>query len=274
MSLQPDHILAAVTILMAVLGGAVSAHAPTNKTTKTLYFVSFVILGMTAYIYTVKVAAEATRSAADLQDSINRLAAASDQIQKLQQANNDLERRNFVLTDLNTNLVKRAISTVTGGDSFAYMAFVYDMGTYVFLFRHHGEYPVYDLKAESCDTSEFGFTERRRFNIGELQAGGNWTDQDYMHTKNIMQFYDRSALSYNVFLSARNDFWIEKIQVRQVNKRWTSALAVWRVPKQIWSEAQENTACLTRPDFEKSAAKLVYQNIPAEFPSKNIAWGR
>jgi hypothetical protein len=97
-----------------------------------------------------------------------------------------------------------------------------------------------------------------------------------MHSKNVFPFYDRTSLAYNVFLSARNGFWIEKMQIRQVNARWVTALAVWSVPKDVWSDAEENTASRTRPDFEKSGAKLVFQNIPDEFPTgpgKKIVWG-
>jgi len=90
----------------------------------------------------------------------------------------------------------------------------------------------------------------------------------------VIPFYDRTSLEFNVFLSARNGLWIEKMQVRQVKRIWKTAIAVWSVPKDVWSDAIGKFST-TGQTFEKSGAKLVFQQIPDGFPTGpngNISW--
>lgn len=283
--MKPDVILGLITVAMAVLGGVVSAHAPTKRLHKVAYAVAFFFLGAASVVFVMRVSRDTAKSEADLNGRIGELTSATAEVARLQGSNNALEAKVLDLARVNASLAQKSISTLTGGNSFGYMDFTYDYGAYVVIFRHHGDYPVYDLHALACDVTEWAGRPHSKsksyevatykFDIVELQTGGNWQDQDFMHSKNTIPFFERTSLDFDVFLSSRNGLWIEKMQLRQVNGHWTTALAVWSVSEDVWSDAfGRNT---TKPNFEKSGGKLVFQQIPHGFPTSpngKVVWGQ
>lgn len=156
--LRPDIILGFVTVIMAVLGGVVSVHAPTKPSLKIAYGLAFVVLGCAALVFVIKQSRDAARAEGELNGKIGQLSGASAETLRLQGLNNDLQGRILDLASSNAALARQSIATVTGGSSFCYMDFTYDLGAYLPIFVHSGKYPIYDLHAQIVNVTNRGDT--------------------------------------------------------------------------------------------------------------------
>jgi len=120
-----DIILGCVTIIMAVLGGIVSAHAPQTKTPKVLYASAFIVLGIAALIFTIRLSRESERSATSTTLVLKELRTATDRIQSLETLNGEQSRQIVDLSNKAVKLAQNSISTATGGDSYCYLAILF-----------------------------------------------------------------------------------------------------------------------------------------------------
>jgi hypothetical protein len=232
---------------MAVLGGVVSAHAPSRPLSKIAYCIVFVILGCVAVVFVIKVSRDTEADERELNLRVAQLGVASAETTRLQKLNNELEAKVLDLANGNELLAKQNIATVTGGKSFCYMDFIYQFGGQTPVILHSGRYPIYDLNVRIVDlnkamqrTSSEAILGTSVW-IGELQVGGSWANIDWS-----IPFTSAQSQDFNVFFSARNGIWTEKLRLRRVNDHWSNALQVWFSPLGLSKPP-------TRPVLEKVA---------------------
>lgn len=175
----------------------------------------------------------------------------------------ELRKKSEELASLNQRMVEKSdeiaelnrkiAATITGGDSYCYLAFTLGQGpanSPLLLVSHRGEYPLYDVSIRIVDLKKFD------------RKSGDWTlekaagTETYLKVGNLSPGQDRiwgkwqlpetDQQDYNVFLSARNGFVTQFIRLRRVNGRWKIATKVFR-------------------DFGKQQ-KVIFEDIGAEFP--------
>jgi hypothetical protein len=254
--LQPDILFGFIAVGMTVLGGIVSAHAPTDLKHKAGYIVAFVALGCWAWVVVVQQSKQATRQETELRDQIKRLETASSEVTRLQGLNNQLQQQLLDLGKTNAALGRKSIMTVTGGDSYCWMDFLFQFGRPVPVFVHSGAYPLYDLVVRVADLNKERLKDLRHepvsvaddvyVDIGALQVGRSW-----YNTGTVIPFSDERSQDFNVFFSARNGGWIELLRLRKVKDNWLSAVRIEPEPMAGVPEV------LRKPIFER---------VPKDFP--------
>lgn len=128
--------------------------------------------------------------------------------------------------------VQDSINTITGGDSFAYLTFMYLQHQMAHLcFHHGGKYPLYGVTAKIVDLNKMKemiankepFTMPLRCDIimpvGDISANA-------ARPMGMITFTGVDRQDYNVFFYGRNGFWSQLIRLRWIDNRWISATRV------------------------------------------------
>lgn len=145
-----------------------------------------------------------------------------------------LTRTNAVLNAKNAELNEHIAQLITGGESFGYFEFA---GTVhkPFIFRHKGEYPLYEAKCRIVNLGDYsklpsrspavGFgilsSTEKRINLGTIRKGSWGLQPNYNITTNDIQ-------GYNIFFEARNGRWEQKIRIRRIATGFRHATLVSR----------------------------------------------
>jgi hypothetical protein len=255
---------------MAVLGGLVSAHAPSKLSHKVAYVGAFVVLGCGALTFAIIQSRQTAKSDTESKGMLGQLATASSEATRLQGLNNKLQEELLELAKMNMSLGKQSIATVTGGDSFCYMDFMYQFGQPNPVFIHHGRYPLYDVQVRIVDLVEMRkrVAEGRaldlnsdvQYRINEFQAGRMWMDRSLS-----VPFSDEQAQDFNIFFSARNGIWTEKLRLRKVSGHWVQAVQVFFSPY------------IRSGSPSIPSKKPAYESVAKEFPRDPdgaVPWGQ
>lgn len=141
-----------------------------------------------------------------------------------------VEARTVELIDKLDNSADRLISTITGGNSFAHIS-MSEMGNNLFspVIIHIGEYPLANVSARICDLQTFAanmaagnpFASDLNLNVGDVAPG--LATMSGINLKAVGPKHD-----WNVFFSARNGLWTQRIRGRVVNAKWLFAHIVTR----------------------------------------------
>ncbi len=141
-----------------------------------------------------------------------------------------VENRIIELTGKLDHASNRLISTITGGDSFAHFA-MSPVGPDKFslVALHSGGHPLANLNARICDLSLFKinmaagdpFASDINVNIGDLAP-------QLATFSGVTLKASRPMHDWNVFFSARNGLWTQRIRGRIVNNEWKFAHVVTR----------------------------------------------
>ena len=222
---------------MAVLGGIVSAHAPTKLWIKIVYIAAFILLGAVGGYFIVKQSretAEAQREAqlaqTKLSNSIENLGKTAEESRRVARLNTELQERVLSEDATIAKIATTAVNSVTGGNSFCYLAMVRNFPG-VFLAEHHGDYPIYDVKARALDLIAFDRLSREQQQatalrgdnivVGDLAPGSSKT------VNFPFPLPETDEANYNLFFnSSRNGFWIEHMKLRRIGDLWYSAIEV------------------------------------------------
>lgn len=143
-----------------------------------------------------------------------------------------------------TELKNQIASSITGGNSFAYIIPTFFNPTHnspMLTLVHQGEYPLYDLTVRIVDIAKFdkivgqnnSFSEKLREEV-QLSISNIAPNQARM-LKTVQ--LDSGSLRWNLFFSARNGFFTELLRVQRVGNEWKTALKVTRTP----SSSKEQT---------------------------------
>jgi hypothetical protein len=126
--------------------------------------------------------------------------------------------------------IKRNINTVTGGDSFCYLDFAANGTLPTFVQR--GKYPISDVSARIVDLKKFDrlIATNPQPSLQELLSAdtsvqlGELTPNAAL-VRGTVKLVGQSA-RFNIFFSARNGFWTQKLRLRLVGGKWVRAIRV------------------------------------------------
>jgi hypothetical protein len=152
----------------------------------------------------------------------------------------------------NLTLARQNIQTVTGGDSYCYLAIASpsrDGGLLVAIQR--GKYPLYAINARLVDLAkmkQFQESGRRLTLDNAFAVDVNIPIGDLaVQTAKPLQQITFSGLerqSFNIFFSAHNGLWTEELRLRLVNSVWTRAVRISKIQgrenKEIWQQVDIN----------------------------------
>ncbi|TKB70683.1 MAG: hypothetical protein E8D52_00900 [Nitrospira sp.] len=133
------------------------------------------------------------------------------------------ERR---IAELNEHIA----SSITGGNSFAYITVLLQFNPPRLILLHQGEYPLYDVTVRIVDLEK---TKQKGYSISDLEnevqfSIGNLAPHQSQVLKPISLSND--SLRWNIFFSARNQFFTELLRMRRIDNQWKTALKVINLP--------------------------------------------
>ena len=246
-NVRADIFVGILAVVMAALGGAVSALSLPDNLEKTVSVGLFVVLGALACITIAVQSVNAKASEEYLRGQLEKLESATGEIIGLQRENKDLQRKVVALAEENATLTKRNLDSVTGGDGFCYMVVNHQFGYPLPTFLHRGEYTLYDVRVTVVDVNRLnaGIQPNVVLNvsIGEIHPSMS-------HVNPQLRLPDSISpnQAFNVFFTARNGRWNQLLRLRMVNCGWTTAMQVWRVEGPVPPE------------------KPTYEEISSDFP--------
>jgi len=152
--MRADIWLGMVTVFMAVLGGIVSAHAPTKTWHKIAYVSAFVLAGAASIWLVIRISNENAAANIELATAIKNLNNSTTSIASMTALNTQLQGKLLQQGETIAALSKENIAAVTGGSSYPYfepniLATAMD-GT----IRIEGRYPVQELVVVVDDVTE------------------------------------------------------------------------------------------------------------------------
>jgi hypothetical protein len=137
---------------MAVLGGIVSAHAPTKLFHKIAYVSAFVVAGAASIWLVIRISNENAAASRELGTALKNLGDSTASIANMTALNVQLQGRLLQESDTIADLSKQNIATVTGGDSFCYIDFEPALnGVGVMRVIRVGKYPLRGVSAQIMD---------------------------------------------------------------------------------------------------------------------------
>src|SRR5229473_4353267 len=144
-----DIVLGIATVIMALLGAAVSLHPPESLHAlgkwgaKVCYATAFAVLGTIAIICVIKQSKENATANQNLTNALTNLGHSTDEISRVTALNTSLQERLLGQSARISNLAEESFRTITGAQSFPYIApqpaeypgpiplFVWDHGKYM-----------------------------------------------------------------------------------------------------------------------------------------------
>ena len=160
-----------------------------------------------------------------------------------------LQDRNDEIVRLNKEL---ALS-ITGGDSFAYLAIVgRNENRPMIVAVHQGKYTIYDLSVRIVDLAKFdSITAAQNYSMDDLARAetrmgiGNLNPEQARPLGRLPLPGTGEDYNMNVFFMARNGGWTQLIRMRRVANSWTVASQVRR---------------------EGATSTILWEKVDAEFP--------
>lgn len=140
-----------------------------------------------------------------------------------------LNTKILTLSEENKILAKEGISAVTGGNGFAYIDILkgYFPNAFSPAVISASEYPQYDLSIRFYDEQkphDIQIVQPLVLNIATLPPGQS--------IFNKIPAFDLDGKTdhakFNIFISARNGFFIEELRLRKVEGEWYSALRLFK----------------------------------------------
>ncbi len=126
--MSPDIILGIATVLMALLGAAVSLHPPESLHdpkkwwVKLAYAGAFCLLGTIAIVCVIKQSNETVIANQNLANSITNLDSSTKEISRVTSLNTDLQHQLLGQGSRIAHLAQESLENITGGESFAVIA--------------------------------------------------------------------------------------------------------------------------------------------------------
>ena len=142
----------------------------------------------------------------------------------------ELRQKSDEIAELNRQIA----SSITGGDSFAYIVPMFLDNSIVLSVIHQGKHPLYDLDVRIVDLFRFEKMVKQNYSWSDMQ-------RDEIHIRigniapgqaNMLQPIQVHAepIRWNIFFSARNGFFDELLRVRRVGNEWKTAVRVSNNP--------------------------------------------
>jgi hypothetical protein len=116
--MRADIWLGVITVLMAVLGGIVSAQAPTRVWHKISYMVAFVLTGAFSIVLTVKISNENAAATKALADALGHVKDSTGEIARMTTLNTQLQEKLLTSNTKIAELSKENLEQTTGAKGY------------------------------------------------------------------------------------------------------------------------------------------------------------
>jgi len=145
-------------------------------------------------------------------------------------------------------------NTVTGGDSFCYLVLTNSNNPIII---HKGRYPLYGVQVRVVDLVKMRLLEQQHHPIDPLQDdfifnAGDLTVGLALNSFSLrVTFTDPDKQDFNVFFTAKNGLWDEKLRIRRINTNRQTAIKVFRGDK-------------------NGKAITLFESVPKDFPKSEL----
>jgi hypothetical protein len=119
--MRADSALGIITVFMAVLGGLVSAHAPTKLRHKISYAILFLVAGAASVVLVVKISNENVSASKGLTDALDRLKDSTNEISRMTALNTQLQAKLLDSSKSIAELSKENLEQITGAKGYCYV---------------------------------------------------------------------------------------------------------------------------------------------------------
>jgi hypothetical protein len=194
---RPDIILGIDLVVMAALGGIVSAHATVKPIEKLLYGSAFVVLGALGVRLVVQQSSDVARAERQLRDTLTSIAEEA-----------------------------------TGGDSFCYVDIRQWYGFKTSLrasLLQRGRYPLSNVDIRIVQIDDLA----KHLAAGSLSQIERYFSLPFVRRGSFLKPLadypvrpDEESRAFNVFMVARNGVFSESVRLRRVNGSWSEAKIV------------------------------------------------
>ncbi len=264
--MRPDIMLGIATVLMALVGGAVSLHAPTKWPWRITYAALFAVLGAISVVYVIKQSNEGALANHNLSEAMGKLERSTTRIADMTALNAQLQDKLMRQTETITALSRENIAATTGGESYcAVIASPADTGEFWLYATAMGSSPLHGIFAEMVD----GDVAKTFFSKGSLSFQDIRNFTTYFPP---LPFLAASSMHSSLFLgkipmgagvarnlhfnfTSMNGVWNQDLSLRRVNGRWLQASRV-------------------RRELKGGHLKTIYTSVPDDFPkvNGNVDW--
>jgi hypothetical protein len=267
--MRADIVLGVVTVLMALLGGAVALHAPAKWQPKIIYAAIFAVLGVISIIYVIKQSNETAIANQNLGAALSSLGQSTTKIADMTTLNSQLQDKLLKQSETITDLSKQNIAAVTGGNTFCYVIanpvfneFLLNIGTI-------GTSPLHEVTIELTDVDKMRtvVAGKPTLSFEEIQS--------YTTNFPIVPFLEPTSgrmlaripigtppkryLQFNFF--SLNGVWSETLKLELVNGKWAQAIKVIKVLPVVRGKVRNKTLYTFATDnFPKKDGKVDWEN--------------
>jgi hypothetical protein len=147
-------------------------------------------------------------------------------------AQKEIKEKNEEIGRLNQQIA----STITGGDSFCYVALNLpeeERNSAIMMLVHEGKYPLYDVHVRIVDVHKFDLIkDKRPLFVEDIQKNETNVNVGNLAPSQARMLYSAWPLPitgkarYNIFISARNGFVTELVRLNKVEGKWRAAYKV------------------------------------------------
>lgn len=181
-----------------------------------------------AHLYqTLAASQRELKEKADIQaDSQRQLTGKSDEIAAL---NREISNNQIALRQKSEEIAQlsnASLSSITGGDSYCYLSYIQpgNANRLMLVVNHVGKYPLYDVNMRIVDLHEFSKKiKSNQYTIDDIQKDKaikieSMTPEMTTMTFDELVLPDSGEMELNVFITARNGYWIQNIKLKRINR--------------------------------------------------------
>jgi hypothetical protein len=152
--------------------------------------------------------------------------------------------------------INQNVSTITGGNSFCYLAIAVngEMPTFI----HNGSYPLSSVNARIVDMQKWhqAIDNNPHPSMQDFMSAdsnvfiGDVPPHTALPRVGVVQLAGKTEAGFNIFFNARNGFWTQELRLRLVDGKWLSATRVTRM----------------EVGNKRKNPKALYEKIDKDFP--------
>jgi len=147
-----------------------------------------------------------------------------------------------------SQLSNESIAIITGGDNYPYVdVALYEEDKPQLIVNNTGEYPLYDINFRFFDIDKYNHIKQGKkawdslmdcsviVEFGNLSPGFSRT----ISFRPVLSWPNDRERNVNVFITARNGYFVEKLRFRRIENKWVRALIVKKGDKELIRKIDE-----------------------------------
>jgi hypothetical protein len=204
--MRVDVVLGVITLILAVLGGIVSVHAPQKTNHKWAYGIAFFLLAVVGMVFVQKQSNEAAVANALVERSFRELTSKTEEVVRMQKTNEIQSEAILALT-------QRSLDSSSGGKSYPEIKAVEIGDKWSFVLAVHG--------ATTLEGFKYNISRDADVRAGKDDALENDPENMSADDPHILEtFSPSSSEEYRMILSAKNNHWTETLTLKQDRGHW------------------------------------------------------